>query len=115
MWLISTRVNAPENDDPALLDQVDEVIFDQKMARRSNPHRYSAPVQDSALSSLRALASKCLKRSQEPTSASALSVSANDPKQTFRALLITGRVGLPRAPGDLRLNRRGQVGGHLSR
>jgi putative SOS response-associated peptidase YedK len=30
MWPISTRVNAPENDDPSLLDQVDEVAFDQK-------------------------------------------------------------------------------------
>ena len=30
MWPISTRMNAPENDDPSLLDQVDEVAFDQK-------------------------------------------------------------------------------------
>ena len=30
MWPISTRVNAPENDDPSLLDRVDEVAFDQK-------------------------------------------------------------------------------------
>ena len=30
MWPITTRVNAPENDDPSLLDRVDEVAFDQK-------------------------------------------------------------------------------------
>jgi len=31
MWPISTRVNAPENHDPSLLDQVDEVVaFEQK-------------------------------------------------------------------------------------
>jgi putative SOS response-associated peptidase YedK len=30
MRLISTRVKAPENDDPSLLDRVDEVAFDQK-------------------------------------------------------------------------------------
>jgi putative SOS response-associated peptidase YedK len=34
MWPISPRVNAPENDDPSLLDQVDEVAFDQKDLRR---------------------------------------------------------------------------------
>jgi len=39
MWLISTRVNAPENDDPALLDQVDEVIFDQKDLTGVSPVR----------------------------------------------------------------------------
>ena len=39
MWPISRRVNAPENDDPALLDQVDELVFDQKDLRRVSPVR----------------------------------------------------------------------------
>ena len=30
MWPISTRVNAPENDDPSLLDQVDEVALTKR-------------------------------------------------------------------------------------
>jgi len=30
MWPISRRVNAPENDDPSLLNQVDKAALDQK-------------------------------------------------------------------------------------
>jgi putative SOS response-associated peptidase YedK len=30
IWSISRRVNAPESDDPSLLDEVDEVALDPK-------------------------------------------------------------------------------------
>jgi len=46
MWPISARVNAPENDDPSLLDGVDEVVFNQEdfhfqMTVRAGPPRPS--------------------------------------------------------------------------